>query len=91
MGLHIVGKYVELKGAYKSISEAFTHAGAANHFKVNVRMVHSESINDASVKELLSGQDGILVAPGFGERGIEGKITAIRFARENKIPFLELS
>ncbi len=84
----LVGKYVELKDAYKSISEAFTHAGAANHFKVNVRMVHSESINEASVKELLSGQDGILVAPGFGERGIEGKITAIRFARENKIPFL---
>ena len=84
----LVGKYVELKDAYKSISESFLHAGASNQFKVNVRMIHSEAINDSTVKHLLNDLDGILVAPGFGERGIEGKIISIRFAREHKIPFL---
>jgi CTP synthase len=84
----LVGKYVELKDAYKSITESFIHAGAENQFKVNLKLIHSESINDSTAKHLLKDLDGILVAPGFGERGIDGKIIAIRFARENKIPFL---
>jgi CTP synthase len=84
----LVGKYVELKDAYKSISESFVHASAVNQCKVNVKMLHSETINDSTVGDLLKGLDGILVAPGFGERGIEGKIIAIRYAREHKVPFL---
>jgi len=84
----LVGKYVELKDAYKSICEAFIHAGAANQLKVKVKMIHSESINSGTVKHFLKDLDGILVAPGFGERGIEGKIMSIKYARENKIPFL---
>jgi len=84
----LVGKYVELKDAYKSISESFIHAGAANECKVNVKSIHSEYIDKNNVAEKLAGLDGILVAPGFGERGIEGKIEAIRYVRENKIPFL---
>lgn len=84
----LIGKYVELKDAYKSINEAFVHAGAVNECKVIVKTVHSESINPETVNEALAGLDGILVAPGFGNRGIEGKIEAIRFARENNIPFL---
>lgn len=88
INIGLVGKYVELKDAYKSILEAFVHASAANEVKVKVKMVHSESLNDSTVNSQLEGLDGILVAPGFGPRGIEGKITAIRYARENKIPFL---
>ena len=84
----LVGKYVELKDAYKSINESFVHASAANEYKVNVKLIHSEFINEENVAEKLKGLSGILVAPGFGERGIEGKIEAIRYARENKIPFL---
>lgn len=84
----LIGKYVELKDAYKSISESFVHAGTENCCKVNVRMIHSELLEEEDGLELLSGLDAILVAPGFGSRGIEGKINAIRFARENKIPFL---
>lgn len=84
----LVGKYVELKDAYKSINESFVHAGAANQFKVKVKSIHSESIDSSSVDAVLEGLDGILVAPGFGSRGIEGKIEAIKYARENKIPFL---
>jgi CTP synthase len=84
----IVGKYVELKDSYKSISESFVHAGSVLQCKVNVRLIHSEHITEKTVGDLLKGLDGILVAPGFGERGIEGKITAIQFVRENKIPFL---
>jgi len=84
----LIGKYVELKDAYKSILESFTHAAAENEFKVNVESIHSENITDKNVAELLDGLSGILVAPGFGERGIEGKISAIRWARENKVPFL---
>jgi CTP synthase len=83
----LVGKYVELKDAYKSINESFVHAGAANECKVSVKLIHSEHITKNSVEKVLNGLDGILVAPGFGERGIEGKIEAIRYARENKIPF----
>lgn len=84
----LVGKYVELRDAYKSISEAFIHAGASNQLKVRLKMIHSESINPGTVKHFLKDLDGILVAPGFGERGIEGKIMSIKYARENKIPFL---
>ena len=84
----LVGKYVELQDAYKSIQEAFVHAGAANDCKVNVRTVQSENVTSKNVAELLTGADGILVAPGFGERGLEGKVHAVRYARENGIPFL---
>ncbi len=84
----LVGKYVELQDAYKSIQEAFVHAGAANDCKVHVRTLQSESITPENVGELLKGADGILVAPGFGERGLEGKVHAIKYARENGIPFL---
>ena len=87
VNIGLVGKYVELRDAYKSITESFIHAGAENQFKVNLKMIHSESINESTYKHLLHDLDGILVAPGFGERGIEGKIISIRYARENKIPF----
>lgn len=83
----LVGKYVELQDSYKSILEAFIHAGAANETKVNLVSVHSEYIDANNVSDKLSGFDGILVAPGFGGRGIEGKIETVRYARENKIPF----
>lgn len=84
----VIGKYIELKDAYKSIAESFIHAGAYNLCLVKLRWIHSEDLEVSSIPELLSGLAGILVAPGFGERGIEGKISAIRFARENAIPFL---
>ncbi len=84
----LVGKYVELKDAYKSINEAFVHGGSANECKVNIRLVHSEELTRASAAKLLENVNGVLVAPGFGGRGIEGKIEAVRYARENNIPFL---
>ncbi len=84
----LVGKYTELPDAYKSISESFIHAGAVNDCKVKLRYVNSEKITAENVAEQLGGMSGILVAPGFGNRGIEGKIEAVRFARENGIPFL---
>ncbi len=84
----LIGKYVELQDSYKSILEAFIHAGAANEVKVNIESIHSEFINESTIQNKISHLDGILVAPGFGERGIEGKIDAVRFARENKLPFL---
>ncbi|MDH5599297.1 MAG: CTP synthase, partial [Cyclobacteriaceae bacterium] len=83
----LVGKYVELPDAYKSIIESFVHAGAQNECKVNIKWIHSEEVNENNVEETLSKTHGILVAPGFGERGIEGKILAAKYARENKIPF----
>ncbi len=83
----LVGKYIELKDSYKSIVEAFVHAGAVNDCKVELVWIHSESLTDDNAAEKLEGLRGILVAPGFGSRGIEGKITAIRYAREQKIPF----
>ncbi|MDA0326214.1 MAG: CTP synthase [Bacteroidetes bacterium] len=83
----LVGKYVELQDSYKSILEAFIHAGAANEVNVNVKSIHSEHINSANISALFSDLDGVLVAPGFGERGIEGKIEAIKYVRENNIPF----
>jgi CTP synthase len=84
----LIGKYVELQDSYKSILESFIHAGAENEVKVVVESIHSEHINEKNIAKLLSGLDGILVAPGFGERGIEGKVAAVRYARENKLPFL---
>lgn len=83
----LVGKYVSLPDAYKSIAEAIVHAGAENDSKVNVEWISSEDINPESVESILKGLNGVLVAPGFGERGMEGKIEAIRYVRENKIPF----
>lgn len=86
----LVGKYVELKDAYKSISEAFIHAGATTQCNVKLKWIHSEKLeeNVDAVEEQLKGLKGILVAPGFGSRGIEGKILAVKYARENNIPFL---
>lgn len=84
----LVGKYIELKDAYKSISEALIHAGVANETKVNVEWLHSEKISEENVIEKLKGLNAVLVAPGFGNRGIEGKLITIKYARENKIPFL---
>ncbi|QWX84552.1 CTP synthase [Cellulophaga sp. HaHaR_3_176] len=84
----LVGKYVELQDSYKSILESFIHAGAVNEVKVNVRSIHSEHLSGTNFEEKLKGLNAILVAPGFGERGIEGKIKAVQFARENNVPFL---
>jgi CTP synthase len=83
----LIGKYVELQDSYKSILESFIHAGAANEVEVIVEPIHSEYIDENSI-EKLSHLDGVLVAPGFGERGIEGKINAVQYVRENNIPFL---
>jgi len=84
----LVGKYVELPDAYKSIAESFIHSGAMNECTVNVEYIHSEEITEDNVESKLSGLDGIVVAPGFGSRGIDGKIFTSRYARENNIPFL---
>ncbi|MCL6266472.1 CTP synthase [Flagellimonas myxillae] len=84
----LIGKYVELQDSYKSILESFIHAGAANEVKVEVRSIHSEHLTVNDIDKKLMGLDGILVAPGFGARGIEGKIMAVRYARENDVPFL---
>ena len=83
----LVGKYVELPDAYKSITEGFIHAGAANETKVKVKFLAAESITDDNVAEKLKNIDGVLVAPGFGERGLDGKLSTIKYVRENKIPF----
>ena len=83
----LIGKYIELQDAYKSILESFIHAGAMNDCKVTVVNVHSEFITDENVSEKLSELDGLLVAPGFGHRGVEGKIIAVQYARENNLPF----
>ncbi|MFT5925376.1 MAG: CTP synthase [Rubritalea sp.] len=83
----LIGKYVELQDSYKSILEAFIHAGASNEVKVKIESIHSEYLEVENVKKKLSHLDAVLVAPGFGERGIEGKIEAVRYARENKLPF----
>lgn len=84
----LVGKYVELQDAYKSISEAFIHAGSSQEINVNVHWIHSEDITRENVSKKLGRLNGVLVAPGFGVRGVEGKITAIQYIRENNIPFL---
>lgn len=83
----LIGKYIELQDAYKSILESFVHAGAMNEVKVQVVNVHSEYITPENVAEKLEGLDGLLVAPGFGHRGIEGKIVAVQYAREKGLPF----
>ena len=83
----IVGKYVDLKEAYKSLHEALVHAGVANHVSVNLKYVNSEEVTADNAAETFKGCDGILVPGGFGYRGVEGKIEAIRYARENKVPF----
>ena len=84
----LIGKYVELKDSYKSISEAFVHAGAENECKVHIEWIHSENLSEENIADKLKNLKGILVAPGFGSRGIEGKILTIKYARENNIPFL---
>ena len=83
----LVGKYVELQDAYKSILESFVHAGAANECRANVHTIQSEYVDASNVEEKVGGMDAILVAPGFGERGLEGKIQAIKYAREHNVPF----
>jgi CTP synthase len=83
----LIGKYIELQDAYKSILESFIHAGAMNEVKVKVVNIHSETLTKENVNEQLKGLHGLLVAPGFGNRGIEGKIVAVQYARENKLPF----
>jgi CTP synthase len=83
----LVGKYVELQDSYKSIVESFIHAGVKNDCKVELQWIHSETLNDENIEQKLTGISGILVAPGFGRRGINGKIEAIKYARENNIPF----
>jgi len=83
----LIGKYIELQDAYKSILESFIHAGAINECKVQIVNVHSEFITDENVKEKFKDLDGLLVAPGFGLRGVEGKIIAVKYARENNLPF----
>ncbi|MFI5124938.1 MAG: CTP synthase [Chitinophagales bacterium] len=83
----LIGKYIELQDAYKSILESFIHAGAMNECKVQVMNVHSESITADNVSEKLGSLDGLLVAPGFGHRGMEGKIAAVKYAREKQLPF----
>jgi len=83
----LIGKYIELQDAYKSILEAFIHAGSVNQCKVQVINIHSEFITESNVEDKLRDLDGLLVAPGFGSRGVEGKIIAVKYARENKLPF----
>lgn len=83
----LVGKYVELQDAYKSIAESFIHAGAVNNCKVNLHWIHSENLSKKNYEETLKDMKGILVAPGFGHRGMDGKILAVKYARENNVPF----
>lgn len=87
VSIGLIGKYIELQDAYKSILESFVHAGAVNECQVQIINVHSEFITEDNVAEKLAGLDGLLVAPGFGHRGVEGKIVAVKYARENGLPF----
>ncbi len=87
ISIGLIGKYIELQDAYKSILESFVHAGASNDCKVQIVNVHSEFITNENVSDKLNGLDGLLVAPGFGLRGVEGKIIAVKYARENQLPF----
>ncbi len=87
VNIALVGKYVELPDAYKSIIESFIHAGAKNECKVNLSSIHSETLNEKTINEALKDFHGIIVAPGFGERGIEGKILSATYARTNNIPY----
>ncbi len=88
VNIALVGKYVELVDSYKSIIESFIHAGTQNNCKVNLKLIQSENITDENVAKILKDVSGIIVAPGFGDRGIEGKISAIKYVRENNVPFL---
>ena len=88
VNIGLVGKYVELIDSYKSIIESLIHAGTVNECRVNLKLIHSELIDEKNLPDILEGLSGILVAPGFGDRGIEGKIAAISYARKNHIPFL---
>jgi CTP synthase len=88
INIALVGKYVELKDSYISIAEALIHAGANNQTKINLHWIHSSKIEKNNSSSELENMDGVLVAPGFGERGIEGKIASVKYARENNIPFL---
>jgi CTP synthase len=83
----LVGKYTKYRDSYKSIIESFIHAGSINNTKINLELINSETLNEENIEELLSGVEGVLVGPGFGNRGIEGKISAIKYIRENNIPF----
>jgi len=83
----LIGKYIELHDAYKSILESFIHAGAVNECKVNIRYIQSDNLDQSNAVEYLNNLDAVLVAPGFGFRGVEGKLEAVRYVRENKIPF----
>ena len=83
----LIGKYVELKESYKSITESFIHAGAANEVEVKIRWIHSEHLTMENAAVTCKGLDGILVAPGFGERGFEGKVSTVQYARENGVPY----
>ena len=87
MTIALVGKYVELHDAYKSVAEALGHGGLANDAKVHIKWIHSEEVNPDNYKELLKNVDGIIIPGGFGNRGIEGKILSARYARENKVPY----
>jgi CTP synthase len=87
VNIGLIGKYLELQDAYKSILESFIHAGAINECQVVITNVHSEFITEDNVAEKFAGFDGLLVAPGFGHRGVEGKVVAVKYARENKLPF----
>jgi CTP synthase len=88
VNIGLIGKYVELKDSYKSIIESFVHAGAEAKTKVKLKLIHAETLDTENIDKVMQGLSGVLVAPGFGERGFEGKIKAIGYARENKIPFL---
>ena len=88
INIALIGKYVELKDSYISIAESLIHAGAKNKTKVNINWIHSSKLEDEDIHQLLSKMNGIIVAPGFGSRAIEGKINAVKYARENNIPFL---
>ncbi len=87
LNIALVGKYVELADSYKSIIESMSHAGAVHNCKVNVHCIHSEDVSENNVHEILSGVEGVIVAPGFGDRGIDGKIISVQYVRENDIPF----
>ena len=88
VNIAIIGKYVNLKDAYKSLDEALVHGGIANNIKVNLIRIESDNLKNNEIKTKLKNVSGLLIPGGFGKRGTEGKISAIRFARENKIPFL---
>tara|TARA_B100001057_G_scaffold30466_1_gene27758 strand:+ start:652 stop:2256 length:1605 start_codon:yes stop_codon:yes gene_type:complete len=88
VNIGLVGKYIKLKDSYKSICEALIHSGTEKNCKVNISWIHSEEIKENNLNQIFKGLDGVLVAPGFGDRGIEGKISAIKYVRENNMPFL---